>query len=120
MTSDDRRWPGWIYGEGEEPDYRFSFANERTFLAWIRTSLALLAAAVAVDVVDLEISDVIQQLLAAALIALGLASAVAAWLRWALAERAIRCRTPLPSFGYGIMMALGLVAAGVVLILVIV
>jgi putative membrane protein len=28
-----------------EPDYRFTLANERTFLAWIRTALALLAAA---------------------------------------------------------------------------
>lgn len=28
---------------GKEPDYLFSLANERTFLAWIRTSLALLA-----------------------------------------------------------------------------
>lgn len=28
---------------GKEPDYRFSLANERTFLAWIRTALALLA-----------------------------------------------------------------------------
>ncbi|MGH3672809.1 MAG: DUF202 domain-containing protein, partial [Pseudonocardiaceae bacterium] len=31
-----------------EPDYRFTLANERTFLAWLRTALALLAAAVAV------------------------------------------------------------------------
>ncbi len=31
--------------QGKEPDYRFSLANERTFLAWIRTSLAVLAAA---------------------------------------------------------------------------
>ena len=31
-----------------EPDYRFTLANERTFLAWQRTSLGLLAAAVAV------------------------------------------------------------------------
>ncbi len=28
---------------GEAPDYRFSLANERTFLAWIRTSLGFLA-----------------------------------------------------------------------------
>ena len=34
--------PRWRQ-EGEEPDYRFSLANERTFLAWIRTALALLA-----------------------------------------------------------------------------
>src|ERR1700731_987022 len=31
-----------------EPDYRFTLANERTFLAWQRTALGLLAAAVAV------------------------------------------------------------------------
>ena len=31
-----------------EPDYRFTLANERTFLAWERTALGLLAAAVAV------------------------------------------------------------------------
>lgn len=34
--------------EGREPDYRFSLANERTFLAWMRTALALVAVAVAV------------------------------------------------------------------------
>ncbi len=31
-----------------EPDYRFTLANERTFLAWLRTSLSLLAAGIAV------------------------------------------------------------------------
>lgn len=31
-----------------EPDYRFTLANERTFLAWIRTALALLAGAIAI------------------------------------------------------------------------
>lgn len=30
-----------------EPDYRFTLANERTFLSWQRTSPGLLAAAVA-------------------------------------------------------------------------
>jgi putative membrane protein len=32
--------------QGKEPDYRFSLANERTFLAWIRTALAILAGGV--------------------------------------------------------------------------
>jgi putative membrane protein len=35
--------------EGQEPDYRFSLANERTFLAWIRTALALLAGGVLLE-----------------------------------------------------------------------
>ncbi|ORA59494.1 YidH family protein [Mycobacteroides franklinii] len=30
-----------------EPDYRFTLANERTYLAWVRTSLALIASGVA-------------------------------------------------------------------------
>ena len=45
---EDRRWPRRVYDHGEDPDPRFSFANERTFLAWIRTGLGFLAAGVAV------------------------------------------------------------------------
>ncbi|MDQ7905703.1 DUF202 domain-containing protein [Phytohabitans sp. ZYX-F-186] len=39
------RWPSWVYRSGSEPDPRFTLANERTFLAWIRTALGLVAAA---------------------------------------------------------------------------
>ena len=42
------RGPGWRR-LGEEPDYRFTLANERTFLAWIRTALAVLAAGVLLE-----------------------------------------------------------------------
>lgn len=34
---------------GEEPDYRFTLANERTFLAWIRTGLGFFVTAVALE-----------------------------------------------------------------------
>jgi len=112
------RWPGWVYAEGQEPDYRFSFANERTFLAWIRTSLALLAVGVAVDVVELELSDNLRRLLAGVLAGLGLLSAVVAWLRWAVSERAIRRDEPLPSFGFATLFTLGLVFVGVVAMMV--
>jgi putative membrane protein len=112
------RWPSWVYAGGEEPDYRFSFANERTFLAWIRTSLALLAAAVAVDVVDLDMSGAVQRVLAGLLVVLGMLSAVVAWVRWASAERAIRRRQPLPSFGFAMLFTLGLVVAGLVVVVV--
>ncbi|WP_235736822.1 YidH family protein [Nocardioides alcanivorans] len=97
--SNGHRWPRFVYDEGEEPDYRFSFANERTFLAWIRTSLALLAAGVAVDVVDLTLNDSVQRLLAVLLVVAGLLTAGASWGRWAWAERAMRRHEPLPSFG---------------------
>ena len=42
------REPSWRR-QGEEPDYRFSLANERTLLAWIRTALALLAGGVLLE-----------------------------------------------------------------------
>ncbi len=34
-------------GKGQPVDVRFSYANERTFLAWNRTALALIATGVA-------------------------------------------------------------------------
>lgn len=110
------RWPGWVYTDGEEPDYRFSFANERTFLAWIRTALALLAAGVAIDVVDLDMSAALQRGLAVLLVVVGVASALVAWVRWALAERAMRRRGPLPSFGFGALFTAVLAVIAVVLV----
>jgi putative membrane protein len=111
-----RRWPGWVYSSGEEPDYRFSFANERTFLAWVRTSLALMAAGVALDAVNLSISDRAQHVLAFVLVVLGVLSAAVAWFRWARAERAMRRKEPLPAFGWGALFALTIVMAGVLLV----
>lgn len=112
MSETKGRWPGFVYAGGEEPDYRFSFANERTYLAWIRTALALLAAGVALDVVDLSIGEGLQHLAAIVLVVLGLVCAVAAWLRWALAERAMRSRRPLPSFGFSAVVTVGLLVIG--------
>lgn len=110
------RWPGWVYGSGEEPDYRFSFANERTFLAWIRTGLALLAAGVAVDAFDLPFPATVQRTLAAGLVALALVASVAAWVRWARAERAMRRSRPLPSSPLSAVLSVGLVLAALVVL----
>ena len=83
--------------EEREPDYRFTLANERTFLAWIRTALGLLAAGVAVRqlVPPFDIPG------ATAVLAVGcvvLASVVAAgsYPRWRVVQRAIRAGVPLP------------------------
>ncbi|MGL4176517.1 MAG: YidH family protein [Dermatophilaceae bacterium] len=95
--SEQRRWPASVYGTGEEPDPRFSLANERTFLAWIRTALALLAGAAAVDALDLPMADRLQSVLAAMLAAGALLVAGSAWRTWAGTERAMRERHPLPS-----------------------
>ena len=100
-TRDDDRpartpWPAWVYGHGTTPDPRFSLANERTFLAWVRTSLALLAGGVALDAVKLDGPAVLQPALAVTLVVLGLLGAGVSWLRWAATERAMRLRRSLP------------------------
>ena len=110
------RWPGWVYAEGEEPDYRFSFANERTFLAWIRTALALIAGGVALDAVDLDVSSDLQHGVAAAVVVLGLGCAVAAWWRWASAERAMRRGQALPAQGFSAVLAAAVVLAALALL----
>jgi putative membrane protein len=115
-TSERGRWPSWVYAAGVEPDYRFSLANERTFLAWIRTALALVAAGVAVDAFPLSASERLQTWLAVLLVLLGMTCAIASWFRWARAERAMRTRKPLPSSGLTAWLALGLVVVAAVLL----
>jgi putative membrane protein len=88
--------PRW-YEEGEEPDYRFTLANERTFLAWLRTALSLLAGAVALT--QLIPSFTVAGLhtgLAVLLSVAGTVLAAFSYRRWARVQRAMRHRTPLP------------------------
>ena len=118
--SDLDRWPGWVYDVGAEPDQRVSLANERTFLAWVRTSLALLAGGVALDAVDLSGPGVLQSVIAVVLVLLGLGCAVSSWMCWAYTERALRLGLALPSTTIFAWLALVLVlvaAALVVLVL---
>jgi putative membrane protein len=115
-----RGWPGWVYAVGTRPDHRFSLANERTFLAWVRTSLALLAGGVALDAVALDGPRGLQTVLAVTLVVLGLLGAGASWLRWAATERAMRLHAPLPGTAPLAWLALALMvvaAALVVLVL---
>jgi putative membrane protein len=84
--------------EGQEPDYRFSLANERTFLAWIRTALALLAGGVLLQ--QFAHSAPARPLLTALGLALSVLSAVLcgmAFHRWKGNEVAMRHARPLPA-----------------------
>lgn len=111
--SEQQRWPNWVYGMGREPDYRFSFANERTFLAWIRTALAVLAGGVALDAIPLSMSRNMQQGLAGLLVAFALITGPLAWLRWAQAERAMRREEPLPASRVSGILAIVVVVVAV-------
>ena len=110
------RWPRWVYGSGTEPDYRFTFANERTFLAWIRTALALLAAGVALDTIELDLPSAAQAALAVLLVILGLCCAVISWVRWARAEQAMRHEEPLPTSLPSVFLTAGLVLVSLVVL----
>lgn len=89
--------PSSVIKVGDEPDYRFTLANERTFLAWIRTALALLAGGVAVIklVPNFSLAGG-RHLLGVPLIVLSLALSFAAYRHWAFSERAMRLNRPLP------------------------
>ena len=97
MSEHEKRWPAGVYDHGDEPDPRMSLANERTFLAWVRTGLALLAGAAAVDALDLPLPDAVQSALAVVLALAAIATAVTGWRGWARTERAMRLGTPLPA-----------------------
>ena len=115
--TDDRRFPRSVYGRGDEPDPRFSLANERTFLAWIRTSLALLAAGVALEAFTLPVLPGLRLAASLVLIAGGIASPVQAWIGWMRTERAVRLATPLPAPRLAGPIALVVIVAGVLVAL---
>lgn len=82
---------------GSEPDPRFTLANERTFLAWIRTSLALLAGGIAIEAFTAELfQELVRKGLAAALLALGMLLSAGSAVRWIRVERSMRNKAPLP------------------------
>jgi putative membrane protein len=105
--------PGWL-DEGQQPDYRFSLANERTFLAWIRTVLALLAASVAVSqLLTHGRIDWGRHAIAIVLAAAALVLALNTYRRWGATERAMRRSGPLPAPSLLLLLALTTVLVGV-------
>ncbi len=96
-----------------EPDYRFTLANERTFLAWQRTALGLLAAAVAVVqlVPELSIAGA-RHVLGIILGLLAILTAGMGILRWQQVDRAMRRDLPLPRHPTPIYLGIGLALVG--------
>ncbi len=110
----DRRWPRAVYGVGTEPDPRFTFANERTFLAWIRTALGFVAAGVALAAVTRLGSPISLEVRVASvlLVLAGLISGVGALTRWVRNERSLRLDRPLPSSPLLLVVTVIVVLAG--------
>jgi putative membrane protein len=93
---------------GSEPDPRFTLANERTFLAWIRTSLALLAGGVAVEAFMADLlGPELRKTLAVLLLVLALLLSGGSFFRWVNIERAMRHKAPLPLPWIAPLLAVG-------------
>ena len=80
-----------------EPDYRMSLAAERTYLAYVRTALALLAAGVAVAGALPDAGhENLRRMMGVVLVLAGLLVAATARARWRTVDAAMRRGTPLP------------------------
>lgn len=111
------RFPHRVYRGGVEPDPRFSLANERTFLAWVRTALALLAGGVGLEALHIPAQAGFRFPASAILLILGVLAVVQGWIGWARTERSLRLARALPGPTTGVVIASGvLIAAAVVVV----
>jgi putative membrane protein len=101
--------------DGTEPDPRFTFANERTFLAWSRTALALIVAGLGVVQLLPPFPGVPwgRHVLGVPLIVFGAIVAVTAYTEWARSQRAMRHSQPLPRSIMPLIMAVVVAAMAV-------
>ncbi|MEU6481816.1 DUF202 domain-containing protein [Streptomyces sp. NPDC047017] len=116
-----RLWfaPEEVRAEGSTPDYRFSLANERTFLAWLRTALALIGGGFAVDQFLPGLPWAWRVGLALALLASGVLSALRAVNHWVRCERAMRRGEDLPVSRFPALLSLVVAVVAVAMVVVV-
>ncbi|MGH8929053.1 MAG: YidH family protein [Egibacteraceae bacterium] len=104
---------------GHEPDYRFSLANERTFLAWIRTALALDAGGLGVARLLPEFGiPGSREIVGVGLIVLGTIVAATSYQRWESNERSVRKDEPLGYTRLPLFLAIGVsLISGIAIVL---
>lgn len=111
---------GWLtrklFPDGVEPDPRFTLANERTFLAWIRTGLALLGGGIALEAFAQDVPAVVRTPAAVILVLTSLLVSATAMFRWRKVETAMRKGLPLPAPVLMLVLTVGLTVATVVLL----
>ena len=114
-------WARRLLADGEDPDPRFSLANERTFLAWIRTALGLMAVGIGVATfVSTQIDAGVAGVLSIGLIVIGGAVAATSWFRWLAVERAMRVGSGLPPSRMAPVLALGIALMCAIAVIVVV
>lgn len=109
-----RRWRPSALRAGTDPDPRFSLANERTFLAWIRTALGAVAAALALEALAGQTdSGSTHRMTIVALLVFAVLLTAVALARWFRIEIAMRTGRPLPLPGIVLLMAVFAVVCAV-------
>jgi inner membrane protein YidH len=110
----DQRGIRRLASVGTKPDPRFTYANERTFLAWIRTSLALVAGGLAAaQFLSLD-PRALRLAVALPLIVLGAVTAAMSFPRWMRSERALRLGEPLPYSTFLPTLAYGVAVTAII------
>lgn len=105
--------------EDDEPDVRFTYANERTFLAWNRTALALIATGVAATQLLPKLQvEWGRRLLGIPLIALGAIVAAESLRQWHANQRAMRRGDPLPRSWMPLVLTIGIVVIGAIAVVI--
>jgi putative membrane protein len=99
--------------EERRPDTQAELANERTYLAWLRTGLALVAVGVAAERV-LPAQGIIwaRQLIGVSLILAGVLTAGLARRRWQTVDNAARAGRAIPRPILGYVVAAAIVVDG--------
>ncbi len=101
-----------------EPDARFTFANERTFLAWNRTALALIVAGLAVtQFVTTPRWPGASRAAGVVLIVLGAFLAIASYRKWQRTESALRRGAPVPTSRLPWLLTAGISLGAVIAVL---
>ncbi|EYT78371.1 MULTISPECIES: YidH family protein [unclassified Streptomyces] len=116
-----RLWfaPEEVREEGRTPDYRFSLANERTFLAWLRTALALIGGGFAVDQFLPGLRWAWRVGLALALLGAGVLCCLRAVDHWVRCERAMRRGEDLPASRFPAVLSLVVAVVAVAMVVVV-
>ncbi len=99
-----------------EPDARFTFANERTFLAWTRTSLAFILAGLGIVQLLPPFPGVPwgRHLLGVPLIVVGVVISIASYAQWVRSQRALRRGQPLPRSALPIILTVTIAVMAII------
>jgi putative membrane protein len=102
--------------DGTEPDARYTFANERTFLAWSRTSLALVVGGLAIAQLLPPFPGIPwgRHVIGTPLILLGCVVSVVSYLEWKADQRALRHGRPLPRSRLPQILAIAITVIGLI------